>query len=114
MKDRNNIVGKKLAILSLVLSTFGLGLLTAKYYYKTQISELHSRIAVLEAKKTVIIYQVDNDGTEMFGKVSSKDVLDGHYYVEVSPYGKFLVTREQYEEIEIGQEMPEWLKGRKQ
>lgn len=112
MRNRNNTVGKILAILSLVLSTFGLGILTAKYYYKTQISELHSRIAVLEAKKTSIIYQVDNTGTEMFGKVTAKDVVDGHYYVEVRPYGKFLVTREQYKEIEIGQEMPEYLKGR--
>ncbi|HEL1619435.1 TPA: DUF1372 family protein [Streptococcus suis] len=65
-------------------------------------------------QQPVIIYQVDNEGTEMFGKVTSKDVLDGHYYVEVSPYGKFLVTREQFHEIEIGQEMPEWLKGRKE
>ncbi|HFI0421046.1 TPA: DUF1372 family protein [Streptococcus suis] len=39
-------------------------------------------------------------------------MVDGHYYVEVRPYGKFLVTKEQYHEIEIGQEMPEWLKGR--
>lgn len=65
-------------------------------------------------QQPVIIYQVDNAGTEMFGMVTAKDVVDGHYYVEVRPYGKFLVTREQYEEIEIGQEMPEYLKGRKQ
>ncbi|MGQ7357747.1 DUF1372 family protein [Streptococcus suis] len=67
----------------------------------------------LQSREPVIIYQVDNAGTEMFGKVTAKDVVDGHYYVEVRPYGKFLVTREQYEEIEIGQEMPDWLKGRK-
>ncbi|HFI0563119.1 TPA: DUF1372 family protein [Streptococcus suis] len=114
MRDRNNTVWKKLAILSLVLSFFNLGLLTAKYYYKTQISELHSRIAVLEAKKPVIIYQVDNAGTEMIGKVTDKNIVNGHYYVEVKPYGKFLVTRERFNEIEIGQEMPEYLKGRKQ
>ena len=64
-------------------------------------------------QQPVIIYQVDNAGIEMFGKVTAKDVVDGRYYVEVKPYGKFLVTREQYEEIEIGQEMPEFLKGRK-
>ena len=64
-------------------------------------------------QQPVIIYQVDNAGTEMFGKVTSKDVLDGHFYVEVSPYGKFLVTREQYESINIGDVMPEYLKGRK-
>ncbi|MFX3930973.1 DUF1372 family protein [Streptococcus suis] len=65
-------------------------------------------------KQPVILYQVDNAGTEMFGKVTAKDVVDGHYYVEVKPYGKFLVTMEQYESINVGDEMPEWLKGRKQ
>lgn len=67
-----------------------------------------------KVKQPIIIYQVDNEGIDMFGKVTSKDVIDRHYYVEVKPYGKFLVTREQYEEIEIGDEMPDWLKGRKQ
>lgn len=78
------------------------------------IYKLKKQVEQLEARKPVVIYQVDNAGTEMFGKVTAKDVVDGHYYVEVKPYGKFLVTREQYNEIEIGQEMPEWLKGRKQ
>ncbi|CYV04344.1 DUF1372 family protein [Streptococcus suis] len=72
----------------------------------------NERIRELESRQPVIIYQVDNAGAEMIGKVTAKDVLDGHYYVEVKPYGKFLVTKEQYEEIEIGQEMPEYLKGR--
>lgn len=79
-----------------------------------EVHSMRNKIAELESREPVIIYQVDNAGTEMFGKVTAKDVLDGHYYVEVKSYGKFLVTREQYEEIEIGQEMPEYLKGRKQ
>ncbi|WP_105144535.1 DUF1372 family protein [Streptococcus suis] len=78
-----------------------------------KLEQSKQEIMKLEARKPVIIYQVDNAGTEMFGKVTAKDVLDGHYYVEVGPYGKFLVTREQYDEIEIGQDMPEYLKGRK-
>ncbi|WP_174852748.1 DUF1372 family protein [Streptococcus suis] len=77
-----------------------------------EVHSMRSKIDTLESREPVIIYQVDNAGTEMFGKVTAKDVVDGHYYVEVRPYGKFLVTREQYEEIEIGQEMPEYLKGR--
>ncbi|NQI37311.1 DUF1372 family protein [Streptococcus suis] len=77
------------------------------------IYKLKKQVEQLEARKPVIIYQVDNEGTEKFGKVTAKDVVDGHYYVEVSPYGKFLVTKEQYEGIEIGQEIPEFLKGRK-
>ncbi|WP_314734068.1 DUF1372 family protein [Streptococcus suis] len=76
------------------------------------IYKLQKQIEQLEARDPIIIYQVDNEGTEKFGKVTDKDVVDGHYYVEVKPYGKFLVTKEQYEEIEIGQEMPEYLKGR--
>ncbi|WP_170239330.1 DUF1372 family protein [Streptococcus suis] len=79
-----------------------------------KLEQSKQEIMKLEERQPIIIYQVDNAGTEMFGKVTAKDVLDGHYYVEVRPYGKFLVTREQYEKIEIGQEMPEYLKGRKQ
>ncbi|HEM5165121.1 TPA: DUF1372 family protein [Streptococcus suis] len=77
------------------------------------IYKLKKQVEQLEVRKPVIIYQVDNAGADI-GKVTGKDVVDGHYYVEVKPYGKFLVTREQFEEIEIGQEMPEYLKGRKQ
>ncbi|HFU4055129.1 TPA: DUF1372 family protein, partial [Streptococcus suis] len=73
---------------------------------------MRSKIDTLESRDPIIIYQVDNAGTEMIGKVTDKGIVDGHYYVEVGPYGKFLVTREQYHEIEIGDEMPEWLKGR--
>ncbi|HEL2265951.1 TPA: DUF1372 family protein [Streptococcus suis] len=79
-----------------------------------KIRDLSHEVDELKTKEPIIIYQVDNAGIEMFGKVTAKDVVDGHYYVEVKPYGKFLVTKEQYEEIEIGQEMPEWLKGRKE
>ncbi|HEM4232693.1 DUF1372 family protein [Streptococcus suis] len=79
-----------------------------------KIRDLSHEVDELKTKDPIIIYQVDNEGTEKFGKVTAKDVVDGHYYVEVKPYGKFLVTKEQYEEIEIGQEMPEWLKGRKE
>ncbi|HFR3342904.1 TPA: DUF1372 family protein [Streptococcus suis] len=75
---------------------------------------MRSKIDALESREPIIIYQVDNAGTEMFGKVTAKDVIDGHYYVEVKPYGKFLVTREQYDSINIGDDMPEYLKGRKQ
>ncbi|HFR3958420.1 TPA: DUF1372 family protein [Streptococcus suis] len=77
-----------------------------------KLEQSKQEIMKLESRQPIIIYQVDNAGTEMFGKVTAKDVVDGHYYVEVKPYGKFLVTKEQYYEIEIGQEMPEYLKKR--
>lgn len=90
------------SLIIVLLATAGMTYMIYQIGYQTAKNE----------QQPVIIYQVDNAGTEMFGKVTAKDVLDGHYYVEVRPYGKFLVTKEQYEEIEIGQEMPEWLKGR--
>ncbi|CYV07811.1 DUF1372 family protein [Streptococcus suis] len=77
-----------------------------------KLEQSKQEIMRLKEQQPVIFYQVDNEGTEKFGKVTAKDVVDGHYYVEVKPYGKFLVTKAQYEEIEIGQEMPEYLKGR--
>lgn len=79
-----------------------------------KIRDLSHEVDELKTKDPIIIYQVDNAGIEMFGKVTAKDAIDGHYYVEVSPYGKFLVTSEQFHEIEIGQEMPDYLKGWKQ
>ncbi|MCK3937178.1 DUF1372 family protein [Streptococcus suis] len=93
----------KFVMVMLVL-TFAISM-SAIYKLKKQVEQLESR-------EPIILYQVDNTGTDMFGKVTAKDVVDGHYYVEVRPYGKFLVTKEQYHEIEIGQEMPEYLKGR--
>lgn len=92
--------------LSLIFAIiFGIALIAALF-------EIHDLKEQLNQRHPIILYQVDNAGTEMFGKVTAKDVVDGHYYVEVKPYGKFLVTREQFEEIEIRQEMPEYLKGR--
>ncbi len=90
------------SMIIVLLATAGMVYMVYQIGYQTAKNE----------QQPIIIYQVDNAGTEMFGKVTAKDVVDGHYYVEVKPYGKFLVTRDQYEEIEIGQDMPEYLKGR--
>lgn len=78
------------------------------------IYKLQKQIEQLEVRDPIIIYQVDNAGANMIGKVTAKGVIDGHYYVEVKPYGKFLVTREQYEAIKVGDPIPEYLKGWKQ
>ncbi|MCK3974247.1 DUF1372 family protein [Streptococcus suis] len=79
-----------------------------------KIRDLSHEVDELKTKEPIIIYQVDNEGTEKFGKVTAKDVVDGHYYVEVKPYGKFLVTKEQYEAIKVGDPIPDYLKGWKQ
>ncbi|HEM6237579.1 TPA: DUF1372 family protein [Streptococcus suis] len=90
------------SLIIVLLATAGMTYMIYQIGYQTAKNE----------QQPIIIYQVDNAGIEMFGKVTAKDVIDGHYYVEVRPYGKFLVTKEQYEAIKVGDPIPEYLKGR--
>ena len=72
------------------------------------------KIDKLDAKieQPVIIYQVDNAGGVMIGKVTGKAIVDGKYTLDCGVYGKFLVTKEQYETIKVGDPIPEYLKKR--
>ena len=79
-----------------------------------KLEQSKQEIMKLEEREMVIIHKVDNAGVTMVGKVTRKDIINGHYYVEVKPYGKFLVTREQYEAIKVGDPIPDFLKGQKQ
>lgn len=71
-------------------------------------------ILLWHAKKPpqVIIYKVDNAGTTMVGKITHKEIIDGRYTVTAGAYGKFLVTEEQYNQIQIGDDIPEYLAKR--
>ncbi|WP_070021783.1 DUF1372 family protein [Streptococcus agalactiae] len=63
-------------------------------------------------KPSIIIYQVDNTGGNLIGTVTEKSIVDGHYTVTIGAYGKFLVTKEQYDSINIGDDAPDYLTGR--
>ncbi len=76
-----------------------------------RINELEQQVAELKAKPA-IVYQVDNAGGAMIGKVTGKAIADGKYTLDCGVYGKFLVTKEQYEAIKVGDPIPEFLKGR--
>lgn len=65
-------------------------------------------------QQPVIVYQVDSAGIGMFGKITDKEIIEGRYTVTAHAYGKFLVTKEQYEAIKVGDPIPEYLKGQKQ
>ncbi|WP_366534750.1 DUF1372 family protein, partial [Streptococcus equi] len=41
-----------------------------------------------------------------------KEIVEGRYTVTAGPYGRFLVTKEQYEAIKVGDPIPEYLKKR--
>ena len=76
-----------------------------------RISELEQQVAELKAKPA-IIYQVDNAGGLMIGKVTGKAIVDGKHTLDCGVYGKFLVTKEQYEAVKVGDPIPEYLKKR--
>lgn len=78
-----------------------------------RINKLNERVEQLEARKLITIHRVDNAGGSMdvLGKITNKEVIDGRHTVTVGAYGKFLVTKEQYESLNIGDEIPDYLRG---
>lgn len=82
-----------IAILSLAGGVFA---------HKTQQTQL--------TKAPIIIYKVDNAGAEIDGKIVDKEIIEGRHTVTVASYGKFLVSKSQYESLKVGDDMPEYLK----
>lgn len=109
MKNKNR-VGLFFALAALSLSMLNLGLIISKNHYKPQVVKLEQQVDELKKRKPVIIYQVDNAGGKLIGTVTDKAIVDGHYTVTIGAYGKFLVTKEQYESINIGDDAPDYLK----
>jgi len=76
-----------------------------------KINRLNERVEQLEARKLITIHRADNAGAEMHGRITGKEVIDGRYTVTAGPYGKFLVTKEQYDSLNVGDEIPDYLRG---
>lgn len=77
-----------------------------------KINRLNERVEQLEARKLITIHRADNAGAEMHGRITDKEVINGRYTVTAGPYGKFLVTKEQYDSLNVGDEIPDYLKQR--
>ncbi|AFU88694.1 hypothetical protein phiNJ2_0034 [Streptococcus phage phiNJ2] len=73
------------------------------------IYKLQKQVDELEARKPVIIYDVDSADGSIVGTVTEKAIVDGHYTVTVGAYGKFLVTKEQYDSLKVGDVAPDYL-----
>ena len=69
------------------------------------------RIKELEQRRPIIIHKADNAGAEMHGRITDKEVIDGRYTVTAGAYGKCLVTKEQYDSLNVGDEIPDYLRG---
>lgn len=76
-----------------------------------KINRLNERVEQLEARKLITIHRADNAGAEMHGRITDKEIIVGRYTVTAGAYGKFLVTKEQYDSLQIGDEIPDYFKG---
>lgn len=67
----------------------------------------------LENQPRMIVYEVKSAGgiIDRTGTITAKNVLEGRYTVTINGYGNFLVNKEQYDSLRIGDQMPEYLKG---
>ena len=63
------------------------------------------RIRDLEEKKPIVIYKADNQGAEIKGKVVEKGRHGKLYTLTIRDYGVFVVTKEVYEKVKIGDEV---------
>lgn len=61
--------------------------------------------------ETVVIHKADN-AVELHGKVTGKSMVGKLYTLDCGAYGKFLVSKEQYDSVQVGDDIPSYLKGR--
>lgn len=109
---KKRLISFCLSIFFLAIPIFSLGIVVSKDHYRAKISALEKQVDELKQRKSVIIHQVDNAGGAMYGRITDKQIISGHYTVTAGAYGKFLVTKSQYDSLEIGDDIPEYLKQR--
>lgn len=59
----------------------------------------------------VLIHKADN-AVELHGKVTGKSKIKNLYTLDCGAYGKFLVSKEQYDSVQVGDDIPSYLRGR--
>ena len=60
--------------------------------------------------EAIVVHKVDN-ATVMHGKITGKQMVGKLYTLDCGAYGKFLVSKEQYDSVQVGDEIPSYLKG---
>ncbi|AZF89522.1 DUF1372 family protein [Streptococcus pneumoniae] len=63
------------------------------------------QIKKLEEKRPIIVYKADNQGAEIKGRVVYKEKIGELYTITIQNYGIFVVTKEQYDKVKIGDEV---------
>ena len=62
-------------------------------------------IKKLEEKRPIVVYKADNQGAEIKGRVVEKSRHGKLYTITIRDYGVFVVTKEVYEKVKVGDEM---------
>ena len=62
-------------------------------------------IKKLEEKRPIVIYKADNQGAEIKGKVVHKEKIGDLHTITIKNYGIFVVAKEQYDKVKIGDEV---------
>ncbi|MFX3764228.1 DUF1372 family protein, partial [Streptococcus suis] len=65
-------------------------------------------------RQPIIIHVFDNAGGMLAGKITDKEIIEGRYPVTAHAYGKFLVPKEEYAAIKVGDPIPAYVTGRQQ
>lgn len=63
--------------------------------------------------EAIVVHKADN-AVELHGKVTGKEMVGKLYTLDCGAYGKFLVSKEQYDSVNVGDDIPSYLKGRGQ
>lgn len=61
--------------------------------------------------EAIVVHKADN-AVELHGKVTGKEMVGKLYTLDCGAYGKFLVSKEQYDSVNVGDDIPSYLKGR--
>lgn len=63
--------------------------------------------------EAIVVHKADNV-TVLHGKITGKEMVGKLYTLDCGAYGKFLVSKEQYDSVQVGDDIPSYLKGRGQ
>ena len=63
------------------------------------------QIKKLEGKRPMVVYKADNQGAEIKGRVVEKGRNGKLYTITIRDYGVFVVTKEQWDKIKVGNEV---------
>lgn len=61
--------------------------------------------------EAIVVHKADN-ATVLHGKITGKEMVGKLYTIDCGAYGKFIVSKEQYDSVNVGDDIPSYLKGR--